>query len=637
MSTVLSDAVFEKLTHTFKWLMRQTAWIARLALVVGLFAAVWNFYLQKAFNRKVIVYTGELDGQSHKYGLAIQKHFEDRSAWSLIHYDVELRPSAGLVENRMRVSESSDREIVIGFDQDGFVDSTTNANVKTLVPLSDMYLHAIANRARVKALFPNGKIPSLLELIDKIEDSNRKGNWRGVPYLPPIEEGEGPHALDPVRDRLRCYLGLKGSGTRQIAETVIKHCKRKPAEVDEGGFMGWDRAYEMLKRGEIDVVFDGSDIGSTGVRADPEFILLGIENTEGLTVGNPKSGLLTCKIPAGTYASKDSAFNSTQVETVYVRRLITCTDSLSAFDAYNLAQGVEASQPQLDIRNRFEKPTKPTDSHPLLLHTHPGVLDFKSGSEPGIVRFLQNNWQYALSFFSAFLLYFIQRKSWASAPTIAKIDPFKMAVGGKPVEVRFLVVDAKANPEFLKVTATTSDESVIPINRIVFSEAKGGERTVSIQPADGVADSATATITLRVENPDKAFATTSFVVTVDPKPSAPAPKAVAPPAESSPLSPGKRYSPELDSVKDEFDDLEGAVHDLPAAASSKDLKSLLISVQKAKEKGKKLRLKLPAEFDRDVTELLTRFRQIESDIKKRLPLGIERDAVPATVASPPPP
>lgn len=395
----LGEIGYEGIWRLGRWLRKYTQVIALTAIALAVLLALWSVTgARDLVVRKVIVYTGEPGGQSHKYGVALQKHFNERSGWHMIDYEIELRPSAGLVENRMRVSEGGGRETIIGFDQDGFVNSATAANVKTLVPLSDMFLHIIAYKPLLKASFPPGPSPpghqpTFREFTDKV-----RGKL-------------GPDDVGPqgTLKRLKCYLGLKGSGTRLIAETVVRHHGINPAEVDVGNFMGWDHAYEMLNRGEIDIVFDGTDKGSDEIRREANFTLIGLDSGSGLVAGNPSSGLREATIPANTYVGKGAGFNSVEIQTVSIRRLITCNDSMSAFDAFHIAQGVEASHPQLQIRERYNKQAKIPDGTALLLQTHPGAVDFKDGNSPLFYRTVENYWQIVFPFIGGVILIFLRK------------------------------------------------------------------------------------------------------------------------------------------------------------------------------------------------------------------------------------
>ena len=608
---LISEQAFTNVSVAFdrfkSWCFRQIKWIIVLALICGVGYIIWDGFLKKQHTRKVIIYTGSMDGQSQsqEYGRIIQAHFEKTPTWTLVRYDVELRSSAGLAENRRRVEESNPNERVIGFDQDGFVNPKSPTRVQTLVPLSEMFLHVIANKEIA------GKDPiGLRQLIRKKTEAEKLQLPPGVTPDPTVARG------------FRCYMGLKGSGTRLIAETVIRNLNLEPAKVDVGDYMGWDQAFELLKRKEIDVVFQGDDIDTKKVRADDKFILIGLDQIPGLVASNPNSGLRLNKIPSGTYPSENNGFNPNAVETVSVQRLITCTGSLTEFDAFHLAEGIGDCLPQLDIRNRYNRTLKTADSDPLLVQIHPGANDFRIGNDSGIIRLLRSKWEYALSIASAFLLFLSRRYGWFAGkdqpPTIVNPGKQSVQIGGKRLVFKVKIVDPKATPNNLSLTARSSDETILPSGRIRI-EGNDSERIISIRAGKDAKQGITK-ITLEVKNPAGLTTSIEFdlsvtgpFATVETKPIAADPVVTA--ATVPPV--GSRYNPKLENANDEAADLAGRVQDLPDGGDAGDIQLLLTKVAKAKKKLGELRLELPTEFRDDLKNLSIKLNAIESDLRKR--------------------
>ena len=612
---LISEQAFTNVSVAFdrfkSWCFRQIKWIIVLALISGVGYIIWDGFLQKQHTRKVIIYTGSMDGQSQsqEYGRIIQAHFEKTPTWTLVRYDVELRSSAGLAENRRRVEESNPNERVIGFDQDGFVNPKSPTRVQTLVPLSEMFLHVIANKEIA------GKDPiSLRQLIGKKTNAKTEAE---KPQSPKVD------TPDPTVVRgFRCYLGLKGSGTRLIAETVIRNLNLEPAKVDVGDYMGWDQAFELLKRKEIDVVFQGDDIDTKKVRADDKFILIGLDQIPGLVASNPNSGLRLNKIPSGTYPSENNGFNPHAVETVSVQRLITCTGSLTEFDAFHLAEGIGDCLPQLDIRNRYNRTLKTADSDPLLVQIHPGANDFRIGNDSGIIRLLRSKWEYALSIASAFLLFLSRRYGWFAGkdqpPTIVNPGKQSVQIGGKRLVFKVKIVDPKATPNNLSLTARSSDETILPSGRIRI-EGNDSGRIISIRAGKDAKQGITK-ITLEVKNPAGLTTSIEFDLSVtgpfarvETKPIAADPVVAA----ATVLPTGGRYNPKLENANDEAADLAGRVQDFPDGGDAGDIQLLLTKVAKAKKKLGELRLELPTEFRDDLKNLSIKLNAIEADLRKR--------------------
>lgn len=130
-----------------------------------------------------------------------------------------------------------------------------------------------------------------------------------------------------------------------------------------------------------------------------------------------------------------------------------------------------------------------------------------------------------------------------AAPRISSLPSQSTAEGQTVGPVNFTVSDAESTASELKVTAASSNTTLIPQSGITLS-GSGANRTILVTPAAG--QSGTADITLTVTDPQSATSTASFTVSVTPSATIPSadPSSIArdgsglsltPPALDSPL------------------------------------------------------------------------------------------------------
>jgi len=98
-------------------------------------------------------------------------------------------------------------------------------------------------------------------------------------------------------------------------------------------------------------------------------------------------------------------------------------------------------------------------------------------------------------------------------PSISSVSNQSTRVNTQTPEIPFTVGDAETAADQLLVTATSSDQALVPDDSI-FLGGSGSNRTVSIFPAFD--QTGTATITLTVTDNGGKFTTTSFLLTVIP-------------------------------------------------------------------------------------------------------------------------
>jgi TRAP-type uncharacterized transport system substrate-binding protein len=452
-----------------------------------LLSAYW-FY-QARSRRNVILYTGSIDSDSYRRGMEIRKHFETHPASWFVDYDIEVRQSAGLPENRQFVTDAKVGEIVLGFDQDGF---SPPPNVRTLFPMTDVTLHV---------------------LIKRTPESGT------VPYQP-VEEIQTLQQLIDLRRRtdghkhLRFFLGPKGSGTRLLAETVLQRYSVKIPEVSAGEQLSWPAAYEALRRGELDVIFDSSEVGSPSMAdkaRENSFRLISLDHVKGIVQG--QQSLLHKEIQPGAY-TVDGRFSNKLTETVSTQRIIICSESLKEFDAYYLTLGIQET-----FRNAV--PIVPWDKKPiipgagLIVPLHPGATQVRDkSSEPLVIfqNFLYSNLQWILTILGGFLSWRISRRTKNRAPIVAiQHTESTYPQGTKIGPIKFGVADVESDPEKLKVDWKADNERLFPksCGTLVHN---GHACSLELSPPPG--ETGRSTITIIVTDEQGAEVQSQFLLNV---------------------------------------------------------------------------------------------------------------------------
>jgi TRAP-type uncharacterized transport system substrate-binding protein len=372
----------------WNYLVSHRAGVILVLVFLSLLVSAWQIY-KTATHRQVIVYTGTSTASASEHGERIRKHFRTVSNGRLVTYDIELRPTDGLRENRTKVADAAPGELVLGFDQDGF---EPPEQVRTLMPLNDVTLHVVVRSDEKSAV----RGPLGIEI-----ESPGVKTFQGV-----LDYYRTKHGREPL-----CFLGPRGSGGRQIAEQVLRRYGVDLRYADFGDHIAWNTAYRLLRNGEIDVIFEANEVGSSAMteRAREKFFkLISLDNVEGLVTG--QNNLQRIDIPGGTY-SAGTNFNAAPVTTVCTKRLIICPTSMSSFDAYYLTAGLREAMRQVTPNPNLSKQPQIMPAPGLIVPLHPGAEDFDHGRAPlvWLERLVSQHWQWAVTVLFGFAAFMLRR------------------------------------------------------------------------------------------------------------------------------------------------------------------------------------------------------------------------------------
>lgn len=296
-------------------------------LVVGIYSL--NKFLARP---KVIISTGSKGGLYSTLGSALvpilNKSFEGKMTF-------EARASKGSNENVERLESG---EAQLAFAQDGL---DSGGKVKALLRLFKSPLHIVVSK--------NAKVTSIIDL------SNRVGGRKPV-----------------------AFLGASGSGTRTIAELIIKQYGLSGTDFEiVADNWSFQDASEAVRKGKIDVAFFLVGIGSEALNSlaeDGRFTLLGIDRVQGITTKYPF--LEEVKIPQGTYAASFK-FPDREINTVATREILICNSNLSEHTAYRIVEGILTNINELVLK--FPLITQISRLEPersFYYPLHPGAMSF---------------------------------------------------------------------------------------------------------------------------------------------------------------------------------------------------------------------------------------------------------------------
>lgn len=318
--------------------------------------------------RRITVLVGPKSGSSDRRVREIIKYLQTHPGaayWSR-RYVLTSEATQGYEENRRRVNED-DTGTVIGFSHDGF---TSAHNVRTMFPLTDSYLHIFIN----KSISPG----SMKRTIEKV--------------------------IVPNREKLKgkVYLGPDQSGTRQLAQLVLKHYGLKPEELEKAGTGAWewnDAASELID-GNILMFFWVTPIepnsrviarlGDSG-----KCCMIGMENIDGIRIGSPF--LLSRTFPKTSYSASSDLCND-ELHTIASKNVIICSSAMSDTDAYFLAGIVrEALRGEIPEIQWGRTSPQQIESDALTFYLHPGAKLLKDGQTPGWLSGLRWLWVFIVS------------------------------------------------------------------------------------------------------------------------------------------------------------------------------------------------------------------------------------------------
>jgi hypothetical protein len=281
----------------------------------------------------------------------LSNSIEQPSVWPFRESRFRLKtiPTGGYEDNRKRVHE--DRTgLRIGFAHDGF---EATENVQVLLPLEYTYFHVVVSKQLYdEACQPKVNPPNVLDVNTANSlrirvsraDTSPEGQSSGagarffrdvVPLL------KSPNSALTSR---KVFLGASLSGTRQLADIVLKHYGIDAASVAFGKELNWNDTVAALIDEEIHMAFFLTepglpliyDLAKTG-----RFYLLGFDDAHGIAATRPY--IHPVSLPPCTYGHPANTegrdcFCRGETWTLATRRVIVASKAMTEQTAFSVAR-----------------------------------------------------------------------------------------------------------------------------------------------------------------------------------------------------------------------------------------------------------------------------------------------------------
>jgi hypothetical protein len=323
MYTDLIAQVWESLQRVARYgwtfLRRYTIPFLGSAVVVLTVAFAWATYRDLATKRLTLL-VGPSGGSTMGDARLIKARLEKAaSTWYGPTCHVRLEATEGYEENRRRISQDGDGR-VFGFAHDGFGSAVELDKVRVLLPLDKTHLHILVRN-------PKPGSPAL-SAVDGAAESGQPKPDRAVALF--------AHSLDRLAPG-KVYLGPPDSGTRQLAEAVLKYYRHDADRFPTFGIANWTEMRAALQTGAIDVAFCAGPKNSPIIQQiadDNDCVLVGL-NGDREAICQDCAHLEPSQFVARSY-SKD--FCAADCHTIASRRVLLCSPAMSDKDAYLISK-----------------------------------------------------------------------------------------------------------------------------------------------------------------------------------------------------------------------------------------------------------------------------------------------------------
>lgn len=321
--------------------VRGHALLAVGSVVIALFLTnAWTVY-DIWRTRDIEFLTGPLGGSGSDLARQVADHAAKPSTPLSARFRVRIQHSNGYEENRRRINQDHIGHTV-GYAHDGFGESE---NLSILVPLEWNCLQIVVAK-------------SFLSHINRLSEPLTLGQ-----LVSHLQNG-------------RVYLGPPESGTRQLADIVLKRHRPDYSELlCAHGIADWNEMRAALAADAIDLAFYSGPPNARiveDIARDGKCRLVGLNGTRDAVVqGHPQ--LAPVNLAAGLY--RDSDFCPQELHSIASRRVLACSKAMSQRDAYLLTKLVsEAVGNQMAFQWDMQPPGREQTRFKTFAYSiHPGA------------------------------------------------------------------------------------------------------------------------------------------------------------------------------------------------------------------------------------------------------------------------
>jgi hypothetical protein len=353
--------------YSWKLLRRYAIPFMASAVVVLAVAFAWATYRDLATKRFTLL-VGPYGGSGMGDARLIKAHLEKAaSTWYGPACHVRLETTDGYEENRRRISQDADGQ-VFGFAHDGFGSAAELDKVRVLLPLDKTHLHIVVRK-------PKSSSPASSPVDVAAESDQPKPDTAAALFA---------NSLDRLAPG-KVYLGPADSGTRQLAEAVLKYYRRDADQFPTFGIANWTEMRAALRTGAIDVAFCAGPKNSSVIQQianDNDCILVGL-NGDREAICQDCSHLEPSEFVARSYSKE---FCGAGCHTIASRRVILCSPAMSDKDAYLISKAAFESLRGLgpDVGFRTVQ-SAPNYRDGLRYELHNGAVLFSQNTGPGFL------------------------------------------------------------------------------------------------------------------------------------------------------------------------------------------------------------------------------------------------------------
>jgi NMT1-like family len=393
------------LRFVVKWIR----WALPFLFYLVVFFLIWDYF--DHWRVKPIEFLiGPRGGDSADQSKVLQRHFDDEPyIWQRKFFITPIYTD-GFVENYERVNSDADGTRV-GYAMDGMPDAA-DSNVETILPMEWEYMHFIYRIDALKRLGVletpiagdqegnkgKGAEPVLAYQLSewaksaraRIDDATCKDllvlSAPGT-YLRLQSDGESEAGVrfgvkwlgtgETNRELPRVYLGPPKSGTRSVAEAILRHVNISPDDIDAVEIGDFQDMFVALRQKRIDGGFYMGPRGAATVKRIARELPCVLVNINGAgQIANTYRSVEAASIPTGMYNFKHES-EPKRLSTLAARRVLIASKWMDANVAFRIANNVQESLPhrvpKKNADGTYPAPDEDLESIALNYVPHPGM------------------------------------------------------------------------------------------------------------------------------------------------------------------------------------------------------------------------------------------------------------------------
>ncbi|MGD9635213.1 MAG: TAXI family TRAP transporter solute-binding subunit [Pirellulales bacterium] len=343
--------------------------------------AITYDYFSKYRDHQIQFLLGPRGGDGANQSQYLKQEFKEKSFLGP-NYSVSTSNTNGYLDIYRQISVDRDGTLV-GFTMDGYEEGPSDS-VRTILPLDWEYLHfvwrpnVVQNKNQPIPSNKAGTSPaSSTATVTKVDGPMQLSEWAAR-----VRGDMGKTSSGDSPKQYRIYLGPVDSGTRLVAQAVLRRVRIDPKDVEAIGIADFQEMLVKLHQGEINGAFYLGPCGANAIEEackDEDCILVSIDEEITKSLSGAYPFLQESKLPAHLYSSiKNDAQSQGDVTTLATRRVLVASTAMPAVDAYHIAQHVQEVFSKhvafpVDSEQKFAGPNLTSEVTTLRYKPHAGA------------------------------------------------------------------------------------------------------------------------------------------------------------------------------------------------------------------------------------------------------------------------